>query len=353
MNDSPLFNRVDEHITPLNFSEVEAKFLNEVAQAQDVSTIDKLIESMNETLRSQQLSEDEKAAVKRMRQRAYDRKRVLSKGVKVLPEQPLLLSEESHKAALEEAPRVFEEAQALLEEAPKALTRPSKARKPIVEVTPKSSVIEADKVEKVLSNRDALILGSAACFIAALVLLQTIPLYESSGFSDSVLTAIGALVIMISYPLYHAFSKSQFSLVLCFLACGYEIAFVYSGTHENERSVVQETVANNPNLKWLNAKVEKADLAYKEAKSRYDDPTDKKIFQNAWFRKTVVAPLWEDLEKAQTERMAAELELKNGVRASWLTAYLKVVYRLGLVVMCMLLVHRLAGFWRGGVSRPR
>ncbi len=180
--------------------------------------------------------------------------------------------------------------------------------------------------------------------------MQTIPLYKSSGFNDSVMSAIGALVIMVSYPLYHAFSKSWFSLVLCVLACGYEIAFVYSGTHENERTVILEEVANNPTLRWLDAKVEKARLSYEEAKARYEDPSQK-VYRNGWFRKTALDPRWDELTKAQTERLEVERELKDGSRASWFTNYLKVIYRLGLVVMCMLLVHRLAILYRHGAQK--
>lgn len=111
-----------------------------------------------------------------------------------------------------------------------------------------------------------------------------------------------------------------------------------SGTIQNEHQIQAQTIQTNPDLVFLKEKAAKSLTYYHEQKQRYDNP-ESKVFNNDWFLKTHLNPAWQESVADHKELMAKEAVLVGKSNYQHIT-WLKIFYRLGLVFLCMMLVHR-------------
>ena len=190
-----------------------------------------------------------------------------------------------------------------------------------------------------LALPSVVLLFGAAVAVGWLVWQQSIALYKSAGFEQPDLIAAGALIMVISFAAYHAVSRSKLALLLCLYAGGYETYFMVSGTVQDE--VVEHTmrVEKDPELTFLGEKAEKARAAYQGHKTRYEDPTSD-MHNNNWFKSKYLDPAWAANETAQQSFLAKKLVLESAGTSAHVT-WLKVLYRLGLVFLCIILAHEL------------
>jgi hypothetical protein len=145
--------------------------------------------------------------------------------------------------------------------------------------------------------------------------------------------------VVIGFAAFYSLSRSWLGLALCLYAGGYEVYFVVSGTFQDEQVTQEATVADSPEIFFLKEKTQKAKEEYLALKGRYEDPSSD-VHLNSWFKKKHLDPAWALYSRAQ-----AELETKKGglLSASGVQslAWVKVLYRIGLILLCMVVFHGL------------
>lgn len=139
---------------------------------------------------------------------------------------------------------------------------------------------------------------SVGASVFYLFLLQSKELYQSAGFDQPGLVALGGFLMIALFAAFHSISKSLIALALCLYAFGYETYFVVAGTLNDEAVVAERKVEESDDYIFQKEKVERARGKYLAAKARYEDPSSK-VFENGWFQKKYVTPAWGEFEKAQ------------------------------------------------------
>ena len=76
---------------------------------------------------------------------------------------------------------------------------------------------------------------------------------------------------------------------------------------------------------------------------RFTDEPTSKVFQNGWYKKNFVDPVWEQYSKAQNTYLSKLQAVTASEKGLDYVGILKLVYRLGIVFLCMMLVHRIRG----------
>lgn len=168
---------------------------------------------------------------------------------------------------------------------------------------------------------------------------QSVGLYAATGFPDPKISAAGAILMIIGFSAFHGLSRSKLTLLPCLYAGGYEALTIILGTVEAEGKAKISLVEADPKGNWLREQTKKAEDDYRSVKSRWEDPSSK-IFQNQWYKNKYVDSAWNQLQDAQEKFFAHRNELIASKGSDHATI-LKVLYRLGLVFLSMLLVHRL------------
>ena len=202
--------------------------------------------------------------------------------------------------------------------------------------------IDGEKFVTALPGFLLLLLGAAA--VIWLLWLQSLELYKSSGFSQPELASAGGLLMVVGFAIYRSVTRSNLALLLCLYAGGYETYFMVSGTVQDEKTSHVVNVESSPDLRFLLEKADKNREAYLSFKSRYDDPTSK-VYQNEWFKAKYLDPAWKENEAAQIQFVEKKDLLQEQGKTQSVT-WLKIFYRLGLVLLCMIFVHRLAALGR-------
>jgi len=190
---------------------------------------------------------------------------------------------------------------------------------------------------------------SAATIVSYFLWQQSLALYESAGFTDSVWASAGGILMIVGFAAYHSITRSKLALLLCLYASSYEAYLMISGTVENEHQIQIQTIQIDPDLVFLKEKAAKSLAHYHELKERYDNP-EAKVFKNDWFLKTHLNPAWQESLADHKDLVAKETMLASETRSGHIT-WLKILYRLGLVFLCMMLVHRFFAVWVGRAER--
>ena len=177
----------------------------------------------------------------------------------------------------------------------------------------------------------------AAALVSFFLWQQSFALYESAGFSNPTYSAAGGILMIIGFAAYHSITRSWLALFFCLYAGAYEGYLMISGTINDERQIKTSVIASNAELILLGEQANKEQEHYQELKQRYDNP-ESKVYKNDWFFKNHVNPAWQANEKAHGALIAKEAALAAGSDTKHLT-WLKIFYRLGLVFLCMMLVH--------------
>jgi len=198
------------------------------------------------------------------------------------------------------------------------------------------SEIDGEMVTKALPKTLLFLAIGVAVFY--LFWLQSTELYASAGFSNPGLIALGGILMISLFAAFHAVSRSTIAILLCLYAFGYEGYFMVTGTLNDETVVAIE---GDPELQFLKEKAERTRGEYLGVKARYEDP-ESRVYRNGWYKKKFLTPAWERNEAAQREFIGrrTEIEARSGIDH---VAMLKIFYRLGMVLMVMLVVHGVVG----------
>lgn len=143
--------------------------------------------------------------------------------------------------------------------------------------------------------------------------------------------------MIIGFAAYHSITRSWLALFFCLYAGAFEGYLMISGTIHNDAHAQSIAIQNDPEFVLLQEKADKERTHYHELKQRYDNP-ESKVFHNEWFSKNHLNPAWEISAKVQQELVAKKAAIMAASSAEHVT-WLKIFYRLGLVFLCMMLVH--------------
>lgn len=312
----------------LSFPDLEARFGRHLEQVRSVTDLDSLIRSINPLFQDERYSPDELARLKRLRQRAYDRKR-----------NPRFQTPESLKP---------------LESKSKVAAVP-KSEPSVTAGANMSSVLNIESAKGTFADGALRSVGTdsaywlkilppllawfgAAALVSFFLWQQSFALYESAGFINPTYSAVGGILMIIGFAAYHSITRSWLALFFCVYAGAYEGYLMISGTINDEQHIKTSALQGNAELMFLSEQANKEHEHYQELKQRYDNP-ESKVYRNDWFLKNHLNPAWQANEKALGALIAKEAALNASSDTKHIT-WLKIFYRLGLVFLCMMLVHR-------------
>lgn len=321
----------------LRFPDLKKRLEERLDLANEFPDLERLIRSVNDLVKDSRYSPDERNFLKRFRQRAYDRKRNI-KSIQddlepifeldpVEPTKPNLINNQ------EEKPMPVQTVE--LTSVQKEVT-PLPMKKDFWSgVESAFEKIDGERFVQALPSVLGLLIPtvSVICFLW----FQSVELYKSSGFLNPEFAAAGGLLMIVGFAAYYSVRRTKLALLLCLYAGSYEIYFMASGTIQDEKVVANGIADKNPELVFLGEKAEKARDAYVLLKTRFEDPNSG-VYKNGWFKTKHLEPAWHLIEQAQKEYIAKRSVLEKREVSTHIT-WLKILYRLGLVFLCMVLVH--------------
>lgn len=303
----------------LSFPDLETRFEKQIDLAKSIPDLDRLIRSIRPLFKNDHYSSAEIAGLKKLRQRAYDRRRHPKFQTTELSK-PLTETGETMPIAVSEKISISQ---------PKIENFTQGALRAITSINGEHVVRTAPKL---------LIWFASTALVSFFLWQQSLALYETAGFTDSVWASAGGILMIVGFAAYHSITRSKLALLLCLYASSYEAYLMISGTVENEHQIQIQTIQTNTDLVFLKEKAAKSLAHYHELKERYDNP-ETKVFKNDWFVKTHLNPAWQESLADHKELVAKEAVLAGQTSSSHIT-WLKILYRLGLVFLCMMLVHQ-------------
>lgn len=300
--------------------------------------LEELIGSVNDLIKDKNYSLEEKNFFKRIRQRAYDRRRnfkpatLIYENTKNEKEVDLMFQtiNEPKADVMKVAPMPSPQILGVM------MTENNQIADHFLQGV-KNAVLKIDGEKFIKALPGFLILLISTLTVGYMVWLQSLDLYKSTGFSQPGLAAAGAIIMIVGFAAYHAVSRTWLGLILCLYAGGYEAFFMISGTAQNENTSFKISIENDPEVIFLKEKAGKSRENYMALKARYDDPSST-VSSNEWFKKKHLEPAWNLHEKDQGLFLDKKMKLEEQGDLGHVT-WLKVLYRLGLVFLCMVLVH--------------
>lgn len=328
-----------------------------------VTDLEVLIKSINDFVKNPNLGPDEKDFLIKFRQKAYDRKRVIrpasgqkkprqsGKEQKILGPDllaPTVFSANLGTSGSLEGPEFL------------GITRPSGNSQIPDRLGNAKNAPDPDAgfsfwngIKKGMGKVDGekfitrlpffLLILMATAAVTYLIWIQSLALYRTSGFVSPELCATGGVIMTIVFAAYYGVYKSWFTLMLCLYVGGYEAYFMVTATLNDEIVQVQEKTENVQEMSFLIDKAKKVKEEYQLLKSRYDNPKSK-VFHNEWFKKNFMNKLWLEQENANAKMVEKRDSLKSGLGYENIVL-LKIMYRLGLVLMAMILMHQLVSLF--------
>ncbi|MBI2603186.1 MAG: hypothetical protein HYW48_09025 [Deltaproteobacteria bacterium] len=337
----------------LDFQDLKKQLEKYLDRSNSYTDLEKLIGSLNPLLRDNKYTANERQFLKRFRQRAYDRRRSskfqTSGAIQISRPDPSSKSEPtSQSESLNPRPSVATNVNSRKEKL-KVLSAEetgsfnwSTGRNLIGGFKRAIAGVDGERLARSIPKAVLSLFGTLMA--TGLLWQQSLGLYDSAGFSQPSLVAVGSILMMIGFSGIYAGSKSKLALLLCLYAGVYETYFVISGTFEDELASRYEAASTNVEMIFLQDKADRTRASYLNAKSRYEDPASR-VYKNEWYKKKHLNPAWADNEDANKDLMDKKAELLERAQTNHVT-WLKVMYRLGLVFLCMMLVHRLVATFR-------
>jgi hypothetical protein len=318
----------------LGFSDLARNLEQRLATVKTLPDLEKLIMMLNPLLKAVRFSEKEHIILRRIRQRAYDKKRRTFAIARSKSDPNLAF--EFAKSFKRAAPNKGGN----METVAKLPMPKSQAEKPMQGF---SNNMQEDigKIysEMFINTAPKLALWfCAAAAVSFFLWQQSLALYQSAGFANPLYSAVGGILMIIGFAAYHSITRSWLALFLCVYAFGYEGYLMVSGTFHDDKQISAAAVRDDPEFIFLQETAEKEQTKYQELKQRHDNP-ESKVFKNEWFSKNHLMPAWQAYSKAQEEliaKRAAFITASNNENLTWL----KIFYRLGLVFLCMVCVHQ-------------
>lgn len=317
------------------------EFLSETASkigaAHNAQQLSDLAKSLREFSKSREFSTSQRDELAAIRSRIYAKKRELASkaddptGVSSLqPKQQIKAKEPQVRKQVISIPSSNEDSTI---NAPR-LPQPS----PIEGFKRVIMSIDGEQLARMLPK--CALLLSASVLVGWFLWLQSIELYAASGFATPGLVAFGGILMVVGFAGFHAAYRSKLALLCCLYAGGYEAYFIASGTFSDEIESKVADKAVSEKVTWYQEQLDRAKMSYDRKKSRYDDPSDK-MHESSWYKKKHVDRAWQTYSQAQQAMEKQQQWIRSELATFDHTGWLKILFRMGLVLLFMLLVHRL------------
>ena len=220
-------------------SDLVRKIETQLETAMCRESLQKTIFRIRDCLKSSTINNEERDSLSKLRQKAYRKKRTF-------PVASDAFSEKENEQQLD--PR----SQPALQKQPVGQTRSSMEDAPMKLATAKHvPTLEQTPFWQGVSNYFRAIdgelwirslvrtipLAGGAGIAGILLWMQSVSLYESSGFQDPEIVAFGGLAMIIGFAALYAMRGGILALACCLYMAGYETYFIASGTVSDDLAV--------------------------------------------------------------------------------------------------------------------
>ncbi len=255
----------------LGFPDLEIKLEKHLGRVRNATDLERLIRSMRPLFKDARYSPDELLKLKKLRQRAYDRKRnpklqivrsvePMETNPRIQMAQPLKASDRKHQILKSTVPKKSVSAKPSLD--PGVIMSAT-----ITQQTPmpesQNEGFSNGVIKAIASINGEHFIKTApkllAWFIAASVVSfflwqQSLALYETAGFTNAIYSAAGGILMIVGFAAYHSLTRSWLALFFCVYSGAYEGYLMVSGTIHNEAKTQSSAIQNNPELIFLTEK---------------------------------------------------------------------------------------------------
>ena len=270
--------------------------LTDIKNLQTKSEANEFVAKINDYLTRKDLSETQIKNIRMLRQKIYDRKKNLR------DDSPVLQTETSKKG--ENTTQTFTETD--------------------------SKIIFSKKLQHIL------IFGVCAVSSAVGIYLQSLQLYEATQLPNVYLCSILTILLAIGFPIIYSITQSKLALSLCIYVYVYEVILIVFGTAHYDKSALIAQSEQSEQILILKDKLEQEKLNYESIKEKYNNPASQ-TYHNAWYKEKMLLPSLDKYESLQKQIDAQKkVDQKNDTLS---LTILKILFRLGLVALCMLSVH--------------
>ena len=188
----------------------------------------------------------------------------------------------------------------------------------------------------------AVIMGILAFYACQFVVAQTLPLYESLNFPNAKMAAAGAIALAVGFAGLSALTRSRLAKLFVAVMICYEALLVFVGTKVNQRDLTFEAVRSNPTYVQAQESYGLTRSDYELKKRRFEDQNSG-VYQNQWFKSKHLDPSFVKFTAATEKLSLVKNNLHNNKLDDSLQLWLKILYRLSAVVLCMMLAKGAAG----------
>lgn len=319
-----------------NYKNIKKDFEKRLLIAKNESEFITLIFDVNNVLKTHEFDQKEKSDLRNFRQKIYDRKKKFQEN-QTIKSQNININKSDYNptvVSLRPEENASRSDQNLLKNH-QDFVRIENSDQDFRKANEKNKILDFLFLSKNIFS--ILMFGICTFLTGWFVWKQSIPLYEAVGFPDPKFCALGAILMIVGFATIYSLTKSKIVLLLCIYASVYEIILIANGTLTHDSIQMQKNLESNIELSWLKEKAQHSEQSYQEIKSKFDDPTSK-VFQNAWFKEKYLTPAWEGYS-SDKNKVLLKLNQLNAQSKSNKDSFLKILFRLGLVFLCMVSVH--------------
>ena len=270
--------------------------LTDIKNLQTKSEANDFVAKINTYLTRKDLSETQIKNIRMLRQKIYDRKKNLRDEEKtILP----------------------------MEEKKETLITQTFTENKIVTIFPK-------KLQHLL------IYGVCAVSSAVGIYLQSLQLYEATQLPNVYLCSLLTILLSVGFPIIFSITRSKLAFSLCIYVYVYEVILIVFGTAHYDKSALIAQSEQSEQVLILKDKLEQEKLNYESVKEKYNNPSSS-TYHNAWYKEKMLLP---SLDKYESIQKQIDAQKKSDQKNDTLSlTILKILFRLGLVALCMLSVH--------------
>ena len=186
-------------------------------------------------------------------------------------------------------------------------------------------------------------LMAALAFLACqFVVAQTLPLYESLSFPNAKMAASGAIALAVGFAGLSALTRSRLAKLFVAVMICYEALLVFVGTKVNQRDITFEALRANPTYIQAQESYGLSRSDYELKKRRFED-RNSGVYQNQWFKNKHLDLAFAKFTAASEKLSLLKNNLHNNKLDDQLQLWLKILYRLSAVVLCMMLAKGAVG----------
>ena len=310
------------HLSATNFSDLE---LN-LSRCRSVIDFENLLSLINPILRNQQLAAQERRALIKLRQQAYDKKR--KQKLQTVPSDPDLTSQ------------IRSDTTKIPKEKPMmnvTAIHKSPAATPTF-IDGFCAALKKIDGEKFAKSMPTFFVSSSMLMVSVYFLWQqSLEVYRGSEFANPITAAAGGIAMIVGFAAHYASRRTALALMACMYAGSFEAYLMVSGTVHGEATKLASSVA--PELALLQTKASAALQKYQRYQSRHGDQRHE-MYQNNWYEKNHVAPALAQSEAAFLALEKKRNEISRQQQKQSGPQWIKILYRLGLVLLCMIFAHR-------------